>query len=58
MRTLYLGLLGSALLAPAAAAQIFVPARSVRDPAELNARINLLMRSDFRALLFPEIYAS
>ena len=49
MRTLYLGLLGSALLAPAAAAQIFVPARSVRDPAELNARINLLMRSDFRA---------
>lgn len=49
MQTLYLGLLGSALLAPAAAAQTFVPARSVRDQAELNARINLLMRADFRA---------
>ncbi len=49
MRTIHLGLLAGALLAPAGVAQIFVPARSVRDQGEMNARTNLLMRAAFRS---------
>ncbi len=48
-RTVLAGLLAGATLAPCAASQIFVPARSAPNQVELNSRLNLPMRANFRS---------